>query len=396
MSKLRARLVVPITAPPIRNGCVEVRGDRIVAVHSRPPPGAVDLGDVALLPGLINAHTHLEFSDLERPLGPPGPFTAWLIAVIENRRGKLAGLDPAEAARRKAEVVRHGLRECAQSGTAVIGEITTSGWASLPNDADGPEIVAFHEVLGGIARAEQVLGDAARQVTQWKRRERIHPGFSPHAPYSIHPAIFRQIVRMAFSSKIPLAMHLAETRAERQLLTDGTGEFVNFLTSLGVWDPQALSPNTSLIGYLDQLALAPRGLVVHGNYLTDDEIECLQKHGHLSVVYCPRTHAYFQHTPHPWRQMLAKGIRVVLGTDSRASNPDLSVWREARFLSQRCPDISPETLLRMLTIDGATALGVEQDFGSIEPGKRARFAMVPLSRGESLDELFLADAMVLP
>ena len=197
---------------------------------------------------------------------------------------------------------------------------------------------------------------------------------------------------MGFWEKIPLAIHLAETPGELELLRDHTGELVEFLKSLGAWDAENLFHD--LFEALGQLISAPRALLVHGNYLGDAEIQFIERKPHFTVVYCPRTHAYFGHSPHPWRRMQEKGIRVVLGTDSRASNPDLSIWREGRFLAERFPDVLPETLLRMLTIEGAAAFGIENDYGSLEPGKRARFALVPVGTAttDNLRGLFDSDS----
>lgn len=394
MPTVRARLIVPITAPPLRDGCVEVRDGRILAVHSRPSADAIDLGDVALLPGLVNAHTHLEFSDLAEPLVPPQPFSDWLRAVVANRRGKFAGLSEEDTAQRKQAVLRRGIAECTAYGTAVIGEITTAGWGAIPDVPNGPEIFAFFECIGLTQeRSEAALKAASGQFRALPLPQNVHPGFSPHAPYTVRPKLLRELAKMALVFKLPLAMHLAETPAELELLREGRGELVEFLASLGAWDPEALPRCDGVLSFLWELFGTGRFLVVHGNYLSDAEIADLKRDPQGSVVYCPRTHAYFGHAPHPWRKLQAEGIRVVLGTDSRASNPDLSVWREACFLAQRFPDVPSETLLRMLTIDGAQAFGVENDYGSLEPGKRARFALVPVGTAtpDNLRGLFDSD-----
>jgi cytosine/adenosine deaminase-related metal-dependent hydrolase len=119
-------------------------------------------------------------------------------------------------------------------------------------------------------------------------------------------------------------------------------------------------------------------LVIHGNYLDAVEFDWLQNHPQVSVVYCPRTHAYFQHAPHPWREMLERGINVALGTDSRGSNPDLSLWREMQFLATTFPDVDPARILAMGTRRGAAALGRDSEQGTLEPGKQALLASVPL------------------
>src|SRR5262249_37661072 len=142
------------------------------------------------------------------------------------------------------------------------------------------------------------------------------------------------------------------------------GHFVGFLESVGVWDPAGLVRDWEEV--LATNADTPRALYAHGNYLPAGQA----LPANATVVYCPRTHDFFRHGPHPFRELLARGVSVALGTDSLASNPDLSVLREVRFLHERFPDIPGETLLRMATIAGAEALGWGSEFGSLEPGTR--------------------------
>ena len=155
----------------------------------------------------------------------------------------------------------------------------------------------------------------------------------------MHPELFRGLVDLAVARRAPLAMHLAETREELQLLALGTGEFVPFLEELGVWRPEAIPRESRPLDYFHELARVETALAIHGNYLALDEIEFLAGHPNVSVVYCPRTHAYFRHAAHPWRKLLARGVNVALGTDSRGSNPDLSVWNELLFLRTLAPDV---------------------------------------------------------
>jgi cytosine/adenosine deaminase-related metal-dependent hydrolase len=180
-------------------------------------------------------------------------------------------------------------------------------------------------------------------------------------------------------------MHLAETTAELELLANSAGEFVPFLQSLGVWREDVVPRGSQTLDYLKVLALAPRVLVIHGNYLDAVDIEFLVSHPNFSVVYCPRTHAYFGHPPHPWRQLLSRGVNVALGTDSRASNPDLSLFNELKFVRQLAPEFDPGELLRLGTLNGAFALGIEAETGSLELGKSADLAIVDLPVSDASD-----------
>ena len=195
--------------------------------------------------------------------------------------------------------------------------------------------------------------------------------------------------------KYPLAHHLAESRNEIELLRDGTGRFVPLLEELSAWDPEAIPRGSRPLDYLRMASKAHRALIVHGNYLDDEEIAFLAKHAQtMTVVYCPRTHDYFRHDPYPLAKMVSAGVNVALGTDSRASNPDLSILAEMRFAATRHPLVSPARLLRMITADAAQAIGRDQEMGTITPGKFADLAIlaVPKYDGGDLHEVLLDPA----
>jgi cytosine/adenosine deaminase-related metal-dependent hydrolase len=197
-----------------------------------------------------------------------------------------------------------------------------------------------------------------------------------------------RIVKLAAERAAPVAMHLAESREELELLAAGTGPFRELLEERSMWDETAIPRGTRPLDYLHMLAESPRGLVVHGNYLDADEIEFLgQRRDTISVAYCPRTHAYFGHAKYPLDRMLAAGARVVLGTDSRASNPDLNLLADLRLAAQQFPQVSPETWLRMATLDGATALGLDAAYGNLAPGNLANIIAMPCSAADDPHEI---------
>jgi len=378
----RARWLLPIDRQPIENGVVTIAGERIVAVGenvSGQPPH--DLGDVAILPGLVNAHTHLEFSLLEQPLGRPRMgFSGWIREVIEWRR--VLGVGGRESGVRSQEpAVSRGLAESQAAGVAAVGEIAVSGWHAAPFVAEAsPSAVVLQELLGlAPERVEPLVALACEHLAAC-RRAGIRPGLSPHAPYTVNPELLRRVCGLSAAERIPLAMHLAESREELELLDANLGPLVDLLHSLSAWHPHVLSRGSRPLDYLRELATAHHALVIHGNYLAADEIEFLAaQRERLSLVYCPRTHAYFGHEPYPLAQMLAAGVRVAVGTDSRASNPDLNLFEELRHIVQHHPSVAPADILRMGTLSGAEALGLADQFGSITPGKSARLAAVPLA-----------------
>jgi cytosine/adenosine deaminase-related metal-dependent hydrolase len=185
-----------------------------------------------------------------------------------------------------------------------------------------------------------------------------------------------------------VAIHLAESPGEMELIRSHSGPFVLFLQQLGAWD------ESGLIRSIDGIIAAHRSmgttLFIHGNYLQPEVVQSFTPG--MSIVYCPRTHAAFKHPPHPFREFLARGARVCLGTDSLASNPDLDIIAEARLVHQLFPDFPGDQLLRMVTLSGAEALGWSDMCGSLEVGKSADLVVVPLpDREADPHELLLAN-----
>ena len=400
---LQARYVLSLDGrAPSEGGVVTIAEGRIVAVgenlSGRPP---LDLGDVALLPGLVNAHTHLEFSDLEAPLGEPGmALPQWIRAVLAYRMRSAnalattgeASTELAGATSRAASPVDVGLAQAI--ATTTIGEIATQLPSLAPYARGGPDVVIFRELLGLPSDRLSHLTDCAQShLAQFASRDasaelatpRLSAGLSPHAPYSIHPAAARMAVELSRGKgNVPLAMHLAESREELELLATGAGPFRDLLEERGVWESDAIPRDSRPLDYLRMLSQASRSLIIHGNYLQRDELEFIaQQQNRMSLVYCPRTHAYFQHERYPLELALERGAPLAIGTDSLASNPDLDMLSELRFLAQEFPRLSPETILRLGTIGGARALGFEESVGTIEPGKLANLLAVALPGGSA-------------
>ena len=365
-------------------------GGKLLDAQSSRQPTAIDLGDVAIVPGLVNAHTHLEFSLLPKPIPTTGRFTDWIRSVVKYRR---------EHPDFVAESIREGIEESLRCGSTLIGDIATTGWSMidyLDGDFSG---VVFQELLGltdervasqlevaqrsvsaefsttdserrtphpnplpskarGEGTGEENRSDSPSSSTLNHQPSTLNPllGLSPHAPYSVHPKLFRGAVELTRQSGRPLAMHLAETEAELELLAEGTGEFRELLEEFGLWREGLFGGGKRPMQYLETLAEAPAPLIVHGNYLDDAELRFLAARPHMTLIYCPRTHAAFGHREHPWRRLLELGGSVAIGTDSRASNPDLSVFAELQFLAERHPDVSHLKLLELATTNGRRSL----------------------------------------
>ena len=483
---LRARYVFTGLGPPIAGGTVTLCGPRIIAVGRETHGDLEDLGNAAILPGLVNAHTHLELSDLDAPLGMPGMgLVDWIGLVISHRQRRPQvdpeGDSPIFASRKSGQSpVARGLAQSRRLGTTSLGEIAQPGWpaelfrsiedasvgadvgrianpsareANLPDglpirptakptpicspllDAGRIDATVFLELIAptaarvdpvvelarghlsspplppGEGRGEGIpkqTDDAGNRVlsqfpltpTLSQRERGSHcTGLAPHAPYSVHPQLLRQIVRLAQIEQSPIAFHLAESREELELLETGQGPFREMLRAMGVWDDQQFPGGRRPLDFLEELAAAPRTLVIHGNYLGEDEIRFLARRAdRMSLVYCPRTHAFFRHAPYPLARLFAAGVTMALGTDSRASSPDLSILAEMRFLARQHPEIARPTILRLGTLGGAQALGTDRLVGTIEPGKLAHLAIVALADRDAADPyelLFDSDAPVI-
>ncbi len=389
---LAARWVFPIEGPPLERAVVEIEGSRIAAVYQGEHPQAVDLGNAALIPGLVNAHTHLEFSQLEHPLGPTEPFAEWIRSIMKSR---FTCSVPAR------DRIQQGIEESLNSGTTCLGEIATSSESLqlLSADERKPSAVVFRECLGftpdRIEDQIQIAADFLQLGTEVELNDTIGLGLSPHAPYSVNPDLYLNLVQQARDQGVPAAVHLAETEDELEFLSQKSGPFVDLLTELELWDPQILREGMRLYDYLVPLAELSSALAVHGNYFGEAEIDFLKQAPQISVIYCPRTHHYFGHRPHPWQRLISQGINVALGTDSRASNPDLSLWKELQFLRDRFPKVSTGFILECGTLAGARALELSDELGSLAVGKRADLALIRLpeySAADSGSDLLLDSA----
>jgi aminodeoxyfutalosine deaminase len=399
---LRARYVFPVTSPPIPNGVVTIACDRIVAVGKEPVDcDAEDLGNVALLPGLVNAHTHLDLGGLSAPLGEPGIGMAdWIRRVMMHRReeGK-RGQAPFVLSTLRAvpangacplfpsQAVQAGVEESMRLGTTTLGDIAQPGAATALFEQAPIDATIFLELIAPVAQRIAAACELARQhVAAGVAASGWHVGLSPHAPYSVHLDLLRQVVALSAACAVPLAVHLAESREEMELLRTGGGPLAELLEDLAARDPTAIPPGIRPLDYLRILAGASRSLVIHGNYLDREEIAFLAKRAdRMTVVYCPRTHAWFGHKPYPLEELLAAGAAVALGTDSRASSPDLSVLAEMRALRDRHPAIRPEVILQLGTTRGAHALGRGGDVGVLEAGRMADLAAVALPDRDATD-----------
>jgi aminodeoxyfutalosine deaminase len=391
---LRARWIVPVGRRPIENGWLRIERGRIAAIGRHAPPGPAretaitDLGDSIILPGLVNAHTHLEFSDLERPLDADGGLPGWIAKVVALRRARPTG-DAAEA--RLVAAFRAGVTESLSLGVTTIGEIATAvPRAGYPSA--GPRLRIYREALGLSFSGGHVPGAIARDLD----RLRDSAGISPHAPMTVSKALGKALLTEAARRDLPVTMHLAESLAELAYVTGDGGPFCDLFATLGAWPADRPPPVLPPSDWISRLARCRRGSVVHGTFLGEPPdataLDRLARHrDRLGVVVCPRTTRLLSGRLPPVRQFLAAGVRVALGTDSRASNPDLSVLAEARELVGSGA-VSPGEALRMMTSDAAWNVAHEVRAGSIAVGRPADLVVLTPS-GPFTDPL---DAILRP
>ncbi len=373
---LRARWVVPATAPTIEDGTI-VFNDRIVPTDEHTGP-VEDLGDAIVVPGLINAHTHLELSYFERPLRQPADLPDWLLQIIGLQNNMVS----ADLERLTGVALRRGSAACLAAGVTTVGDITRLNHLTRPYLATGPlRVVSFGEVLGIGDRARLVPDRVRVAADRMHDSPTLHSALSPHAPYSISSEGVRTVVEAARAAGMRLCIHLAESREEHAFLIDGGGRFAEMLGIVGVNLEGFAPPHLSPVRWAAMLnLLGPDLLVAHGNYVDAEEIGLLCSSG-TSVAYCPRTHAYFQHAPHPLIELLGAGVNVCLGTDSLASNPSLDLCEELRLVHDQHPDLSFDTLIALATINGAIALGLADHVGSLDIGKCADLAVFRCTTG---------------
>jgi len=385
---LRSSVVFRVSSVPIHDGAVVVRSGRIQAVDAADTfvttgrDDVVNLPDMAILPGLVNAHTHLELSRLGGKWPRPACFTDWLRKMIGYNHGLRKWPWWRWQTRRS---VRAGLAASVAAGTTLVGDISSTGLATDVLSSAAIRSIVFLEALGWDPTAVERTG---KQL--WSRIEpgpqgRMRRGVSPHAPYSTTASLYESCHTIADQLRCQLATHLSETPEELEFCQAGTGPLRELLDELAVlpegWEPPGRSP----VGYVESLGVFDRGiLVAHGNYLADGDVAILKKSG-SAVVYCPRSHDYFGHARHPFRELMEAGVTVALGTDSLASSPSLSILDEMRFLHGKYPDLPPVKVLELGTLAGATALRTERHVGTIEPGKRADLVAVKLGSDPSRD-----------
>jgi len=376
---LRARIVWPVGRPGIADGAVVICGGRIAAagawadLKGHGGESAVDLGAVALFPGLINAHCHMDYTGMSG-LPAPRQFSDWI-------KGLLA-LKAHAGYTEYAEAWLRGAAMLARTGTTTVADIEAvpellpEVWTGTPL-----RVASFIELTGVKSRREpaEILGEAAAKIDGLPAARGL-AGLSPHALYSTTAPLLAETARLARQRNWRVTMHVAESAEEFEMFARGRGAMFDWLkgqremSDCGLGTPLAQVERCGLLG--------ENFLAVHANYLSAEDVQALGRSG-ASVAHCPRSHAYFQHERFAYEELAAAGVNVCLGTDSLASvsgglgpKPVLSLFAEMGQFAAAHPGVAPEMIVEMATRNGARALGWEGRAGELSPGSRADLAAI--------------------
>ncbi len=385
---LRARVVLPVWRPPIEDGAVVVSGQRIVAVgdwrtlRAEHSGEVCDLGETILLPGLVNAHCHLDYTHMAGLFPPGRSFCDW-IKLITTEKAHWSYTDFAAS-------WLAGAKMLLRTGTTTVADIEAVP-ELLPDvwDATPLRVWSLLEMTGVRSRRnpDHILHESLRTV-QSLRHGRGKAGLSPHAPYSTTPRLLRRSAAAARKRKVIVATHVAESAAEAEMFQHGSGEMFEWLqrNERDMSDCHGVSPVQHLAR---QRLLGSHLLAIHVNHLTPGDARLLARKK-VNVVHCPRSHDYFQHAPFPYRALANAGVNICLGTDSLATvrttrrvPPELNLFREMQAFAHEHLNVPDHKIVRMATVNGARALGQAGQLGELNRNAFADLIAIPFTRRRS-------------
>lgn len=367
---IRSRVAVTMAGEPIENAAVAIAGNRIAGVDRFQEIRAayegevLDLGEQILLPGLVNAHCHLDYTMLRGQIPARQSFTDW-IRAINAEKAKLTGPDYAAS-------IKEGFVEAQRFGTTTIVNLTAF-----------PELIAeikepirtwwFGELIDvrNPAQARDVVDRAVEAL-----RSAHHWGLAPHAPFTASADLYGRCEDIARREDALLTTHLAESSEETQMSRDAAGPLYDFLKGIGR-PMDDCGGKTPLSCFLQSQTPNERWILAHLNELTESDFDLLAGAKKFQIAHCPRSHSFFGHSAFELRRLRTLGFNICLGTDSLASNSSLSLFDEMRELLRKEPWISPREVLTMATVNGAQALGQSASLGKIHPGYLADLIAIP-------------------
>jgi cytosine/adenosine deaminase-related metal-dependent hydrolase len=389
---VRARLIVTMEGRPVENGAVAISGSRIAEVGSFSEVAKkcsgeeiVDLGEQILLPGLINAHCHLDYTCLRAKIPRQGSFTDW-IRAINAEKAKLSPEDYLVS-------INDGFAEAKRFGTTTIANLTA--FPELVWQIQAPIRTWWFAELIDVrdpSRANEIVDLAVDQL-----KPRKHWGLAPHALFTASANLYRRCEEVARRENILLATHLGESREEMSMFREAEGPLYDFLKEIGrdMNDCDGATP----LGHFSEiikdvstsLDMTRDWMLVHLNEIVDPDFDSLARtKANFSVVHCPRSHQYFGHPKFQFRRLRELGFNICLGTDSLASNHDLSLFAEMRAFQKGFPNTAPEEILKMVTLAPAMALHQENALGKIRTNFLADLIAIPITQSTSIFEEIIA------
>jgi cytosine/adenosine deaminase-related metal-dependent hydrolase len=390
----RARTVVTMDGPAIENGAVAISGNQVVGVgtfdevKARNSGEIVDLGEQALLPGLINAHCHLDYTCLRDKISPPKSFADWIHA-INSEKAKLSEQDYLAS-------IAEGFAEAKRFGTTTIANLTA--FPELISQIDPPIRTWWLAELIDVrdpSRANELV-DLAIGSLKRARNSDGGIGLAPHALFTASANLYRRCEEIAHRDHILLTTHLAESSEEMSMFRDASGPLYEFMKSIGrpmddCGHETPLALFAKILGALIGRALPERWIVTHLNELEESDFEPLEgSTGKFHVVHSARSHRYFAHSRFSFERLRDLGFNICLGTDSLASNESLSLLAEMRAFQRSEPTVPPNQIFKMVTVNPAVALNQRNALGQIRTGFHADLIGVPCSGSKNVFEEIMA------
>ncbi len=367
---VRSRMVVPIVGEPIENGAVAISGTKITGVGRFEEVKAIyggdveDLGEQILLPGLINAHCHLDYTLLRGKIPPQKSFTDW-IRTINAAKAELTSKDYIAS-------INEGFAEAQSFGTTTIVNLTA--FPEVIAEIEEPIRTCWFGELIDVRNPDQAGKIVDRAVESL--RSKNHWGLAPHAPFTASTQLFAAASDISSKHNVPVTTHVAESREEMQMFCDAAGPLFDFLKGIGR-PMDDCGENTPFSSLVQTQAVDERWILAHLNELTEADFDLLASTKRFHIAHCPRSHTFFGHTPFALQKLRAQGLNICLGTDSLASNSSLSLFSEMRELLRKEPSVAPREVLTMATANGARAVGRADSLGRIAPGFEADLIAIP-------------------
>ena len=379
IKKIKADWVLPVTSPPIKDGIVLTDGKAIKAVGSGkelskfPYDEIIDCSGKIILPGFVNAHSHLELTGFRGKIKKGLPFTDWARKVVSIRK------DITE--NEIATAIKDGLDELILSGVTSVGDFSQTGITARILREKGLRGTVFLEFVGfnpeqkdeKLRQLKELLNYEidSKLITHHSSLITVNFGIAPHAPYSVSKELLKESYSFAQEKRLPLSIHISEMPEEVEFIKNGSGSMKDLLIDFGVWNDSWIPPQTTPVQYLHNLRILKGTTGIHLNIVTEDDISIL-KENNVSVVYCPGSNRWFgRNWKYPLREFLNNDINVAIGTDSLSSNEKLNMFHEMRVVKENFPDLENNIILKMATVNGAKAIGFGGEIGEIAIGRKA-------------------------